>query len=147
MFRLKSGELTPLSPLVGATSGDTGGAAVEVEVANTGDRPVQVGSHYHFAETNPALSFDRAAARGRRLVAANLAGGVVAVEQKLGPAPVQLGQVLLLVVHRKDDRDESFVGVHHDEPLSDVEADAWHVLTIKPNGLLAEATKSWWRTR
>ena len=36
-------------------------------VANTGDRPVQVGSHYHFAETNPALSFDRAAARGRRL--------------------------------------------------------------------------------
>jgi urease subunit beta len=36
-------------------------------VANTGDRPVQVGSHYHFAETNPALSFDRAAARGQRL--------------------------------------------------------------------------------
>ncbi|MFN3937024.1 MAG: urease subunit beta [Gemmobacter sp.] len=36
-------------------------------VANTGDRPVQVGSHYHFAETNPALAFDRAAARGRRL--------------------------------------------------------------------------------
>ena len=36
-------------------------------VANTGDRPVQVGSHYHFAETNPALSFDRTAARGKRL--------------------------------------------------------------------------------
>jgi len=36
-------------------------------VANTGDRPIQVGSHYHFAETNPALSFDRHAARGRRL--------------------------------------------------------------------------------
>jgi urease subunit beta len=36
-------------------------------VANTGDRPVQVGSHYHFAETNPALRFDRAAARGQRL--------------------------------------------------------------------------------
>ena len=36
-------------------------------VANTGDRPVQVGSHYHFAETNPALDFDREAARGRRL--------------------------------------------------------------------------------
>jgi urease subunit beta len=36
-------------------------------VANTGDRPVQVGSHYHFAETNPALSFDREAARGQRL--------------------------------------------------------------------------------
>ena len=36
-------------------------------VANTGDRPVQVGSHYHFAEANPALQFDRAAARGQRL--------------------------------------------------------------------------------
>ncbi len=36
-------------------------------VANTGDRPIQVGSHYHFAETNGALSFDRAAARGQRL--------------------------------------------------------------------------------
>lgn len=36
-------------------------------VANTGDRPVQVGSHYHFAETNPGLRFDREAARGQRL--------------------------------------------------------------------------------
>ncbi len=36
-------------------------------VANTGDRPIQVGSHYHFAETNAALSFDRAAAQGQRL--------------------------------------------------------------------------------
>ncbi|MDA5556608.1 urease subunit beta [Shimia sp. MMG029] len=36
-------------------------------VANTGDRPIQVGSHYHFAETNPALDFDRAAAHGLRL--------------------------------------------------------------------------------
>lgn len=36
-------------------------------VANTGDRPIQVGSHYHFAETNPALEFDRPAARGMRL--------------------------------------------------------------------------------
>jgi urease subunit beta len=40
---------------------------VEVAVANTGDRPVQVGSHYHFAEANPALAFDRLAARGHRL--------------------------------------------------------------------------------
>ena len=38
-----------------------------VMVANTGDRPVQVGSHYHFAETNGGLAFDRAAARGMRL--------------------------------------------------------------------------------
>ena len=44
------------------------GAEVTVlMVANTGDRPVQVGSHYHFAETNPGLDFDRAAARGKRL--------------------------------------------------------------------------------
>ena len=42
-------------------------ATVTLMVANTGDRPVQVGSHYHFAETNPGLDFDRAAARGRRL--------------------------------------------------------------------------------
>ena len=40
---------------------------VTVTVANTGDRPVQVGSHYHFAETNPALDFDRDKARGMRL--------------------------------------------------------------------------------
>ena len=39
----------------------------EIVVGNTGDRPIQVGSHYHFAETNPALTFDRAAARGQRL--------------------------------------------------------------------------------
>lgn len=38
-----------------------------LDVANTGDRPIQVGSHYHFAEANAALRFDRAAARGRRL--------------------------------------------------------------------------------
>ena len=41
-------------------------------VENSGDRPIQVGSHYHFAETNPALKFDRAAARGMRL---NIASG------------------------------------------------------------------------
>ena len=40
---------------------------VTLEVANSGDRPIQVGSHYHFFETNPALKFDRARARGMRL--------------------------------------------------------------------------------
>lgn len=40
---------------------------ITLTVANTGDRPVQVGSHYHFAETNPALEFDRQKARGCRL--------------------------------------------------------------------------------
>lgn len=44
-----------------------GADVTELEVSNTGDRPVQVGSHYHFAETNSALSFDRAAAHGQRL--------------------------------------------------------------------------------
>ncbi len=44
-----------------------GRRAVTLVVENAGDRPIQVGSHYHFAETNPALRFDRAAARGMRL--------------------------------------------------------------------------------
>ncbi|MEQ8367704.1 MAG: urease subunit beta [Roseicyclus sp.] len=44
-----------------------GREALVLEVSNTGDRPVQVGSHYHFAETNSGLSFDRDAARGMRL--------------------------------------------------------------------------------
>ena len=44
-----------------------GAEAVTLTVSNTGDRPVQVGSHYHFAETNTALDFDRGAARGMRL--------------------------------------------------------------------------------
>src|SRR4051794_4457885 len=47
-------------------------ATLFLAVANTGDRPIQVGSHYHFFETNNALSFDRAAARGFRL---NIAAG------------------------------------------------------------------------
>jgi len=40
---------------------------IQLDVGNTGDRPVQIGSHYHFAEANPALDFDRAKARGYRL--------------------------------------------------------------------------------
>jgi urease subunit beta len=46
---------------------NAGREAVSIAVTNTGDRPVQVGSHYHFAEANPALQFDRQAAYGRRL--------------------------------------------------------------------------------
>ena len=46
---------------------NAGREAIDVEVVNTGDRPVQVGSHFHFAEANPALAFDRQAAYGRRL--------------------------------------------------------------------------------
>jgi urease subunit beta len=51
---------------------NAGRATVRLTVANTGDRPIQVGSHYHFAETNAALAFDRAAAHGFRL---NIAAG------------------------------------------------------------------------
>ncbi len=49
-----------------------GRSTLRLRVANHGDRPIQVGSHYHFQETNPALVFDRAAARGFRL---NIAAG------------------------------------------------------------------------
>ena len=58
------GEILPTD---GTITLNEGLEAVTLTVANTGDRPVQVGSHYHFAETNPALDFDRAAARGMRL--------------------------------------------------------------------------------
>jgi len=54
-------------PADGTLALNAGRATVTLEVANTGDRPIQVGSHYHFAETNPALRFDRASARGYRL--------------------------------------------------------------------------------
>jgi urease subunit beta len=56
-----------LFPADGEIELNAGRPVTELEVANSGDRPVQVGSHYHFAETNPALLFDRAAARGQRL--------------------------------------------------------------------------------
>ena len=54
-------------PVEGEIELNSGLQAVTLVVANTGDRPVQVGSHYHFAETNPALEFDRDRARGMRL--------------------------------------------------------------------------------
>jgi urease subunit beta len=51
---------------------NVGRRSITLVVQNSGDRPIQVGSHYHFAETNPALKFDRSAARGMRL---NIASG------------------------------------------------------------------------
>jgi urease subunit beta len=54
-------------PAEGEIELNVGQPRTTLSVANTGDRPIQVGSHYHFAETNPALSFDRTAARGKRL--------------------------------------------------------------------------------
>ncbi|MBP6734825.1 MAG: urease subunit beta [Chromatiaceae bacterium] len=58
--------------LPGAIELNPGRPTLRLRVANHGDRPIQVGSHYHFQETNPALVFDRAAARGFRL---NIAAG------------------------------------------------------------------------
>jgi urease subunit beta len=67
---MKPGEIIPAkAPDLDA---NVGLKTITLEVANTGDRPVQVGSHFHFAETNELLQFDRAAARGFRL---NIAAG------------------------------------------------------------------------
>ncbi len=56
-----------LFPAKGTLTLNKTGKVITLMVANTGDRPVQVGSHYHFAESNSALDFDRGAARGMRL--------------------------------------------------------------------------------
>ncbi len=58
------GEIFPADGMIALNEGR---ATIELDVANTGDRPVQVGSHYHFYEVNDGLSFDREAAKGRRL--------------------------------------------------------------------------------
>src|SRR5579863_10554529 len=70
-----------------------GRRTVTLTVSNTGDRPIQVGSHYHFFETNPALKFDRANARGMRLDIA--AGTAVRFE------PGQTRDVMLVAVAGK----------------------------------------------
>jgi urease subunit beta len=59
-------------PAAGSIEINAGRKTLTIKVSNTGDRPIQVGSHYHFAETNGALAFDRNAARGFRL---NIAAG------------------------------------------------------------------------
>ena len=56
-----------IMPAAGDITLNDGAETISLTVANAGDRPVQVGSHYHFAETNPALAFDRKAAHGMRL--------------------------------------------------------------------------------
>jgi urease subunit beta len=58
------GEVIPADGVIGTLPGVP---RIELEVTNSGDRPVQVGSHFHFAQTNNALVFDRKAAHGRRL--------------------------------------------------------------------------------
>jgi urease subunit beta len=74
---------------------NAGGPTVMLLVANTGDRPIQVGSHYHFYETNAALSFDREAARGFRLDIA--AGTAVRFE----PGQTRTVQLVALAGERK----------------------------------------------
>ena len=66
---------------------NAGRRTIVVSVANTGDRPIQIGSHYHFAETNAALRFDRALARGFRL---NIAAGTAVRFEPGIPADVEL---------------------------------------------------------
>ena len=61
---LVPGEIIPAAGEIAINEGRT---TISIEVANTGDRPIQVGSHYHFFETNAALKFDRAKAKGFRL--------------------------------------------------------------------------------
>jgi urease subunit beta len=72
---------------------NAGRKTVTLTVANSGDRPIQVGSHYHFFETNPALKFDRKAARGMRLAIA--AGTAVRFE------PGQTREVTLVALAGK----------------------------------------------
>ena len=64
-----------------------GRAVTRLTVLNAADRPVQVGSHYHFAEANPGLEFDRAAARGKRL---NIAAGTAVRFEPGIPVDVEL---------------------------------------------------------
>ncbi len=68
-IKTSTGGLVPgeIIPAEGDIEINAGATAVMVTVANTGDRPIQVGSHYHFFETNEGLSFDRQTARGMRL--------------------------------------------------------------------------------
>ena len=74
---------------------NAGRAALSLVVANTGDRPIQVGSHYHFAETNAALAFDRAAARGHRL---NIAAGTAV---RFEPGQTRTVELVALAGDRK----------------------------------------------
>jgi len=78
------GEILPAEQPVPLNAGRP---VTRITVLNAADRPVQVGSHYHFAEANPGLRFDRAAARGRRL---NIAAGTAVRFEPGIPAEVEL---------------------------------------------------------
>ena len=74
---------------------NSGRRTLTLVVKNTGDRPIQVGSHYHFAETNLALDFDRAAARGYRL---NIAAGTAV---RFEPGQTRTVELVALAGDRK----------------------------------------------
>ncbi|WP_227815021.1 urease subunit beta [Nitrogeniibacter aestuarii] len=86
------GELLPQD---GEIELNVGRDTITLEVTNTGDRPIQVGSHYHFFETNAGLSFDRAAARGYRL---NIAAGTAV---RFEPGQVRTVELVALDGDRK----------------------------------------------
>ncbi|PLZ00529.1 urease subunit beta [Burkholderia sp. WAC0059] len=73
---------------------NAGRTTLTVTVSNTGDRPVQVGSHFHFYEANPALAFDREAARGFRL---NIAAGTAV---RFEPGQARTVELVALAGHR-----------------------------------------------
>jgi len=84
-----------IEALEGELELNVGRATLTLVVANTGDRPIQVGSHYHFAETNAALDFDRAAARGYRL---NIAAGTAV---RFEPGQTRTVELVALAGDRK----------------------------------------------
>jgi urease subunit beta len=84
-----------IDTLDGELALNVGRATLSITVANTGDRPIQVGSHYHFAETNLALDFDRAAARGYRL---NIAAGTAV---RFEPGQTRTVELVALAGDRK----------------------------------------------
>ena len=86
-------------------------------VSNTGDRPIQVGSHYHFAETNTALAFDRAAARGFRL---NIAAGTAV---RFEPGQSRTVELVALAGEREVYGFNGLVMGRLDEPASATAAD------------------------
>ena len=82
-------------PRAGEIELNKGRKTVRLKVANTGDRPIQVGSHYHFFETNDALRFDRAAAYGFRL---NIAAGTAV---RFEPGQTRTVELVALAGDRK----------------------------------------------
>jgi urease beta subunit len=89
---------------------NAGREVIEIQVANRGDRPIQVGSHYHFAEANRALAFDRLAAYGRRL---DVPAGTAA---RFEPGDTRVVRLIPLAGHRVMTGGHGLVGGSLDAP-------------------------------